>query len=253
MYDVESRERKQIVSKHTDNNLEKLNLQIKFRGNPSDFREALDNRVLEVDSNNEVIKEYEVNNSSYSYSGQQTPNTIYSFNVDLVEVEDLNVEKLLIEDIELPVYEYAEEYKDDSLRIDAKAKVSYEKLDKLREIEKSKDYFEVVRQGISEEKKEMRFGKVVWSKHDEFTKHDMVLVEKSYDKGNKLPLPNDPELSNIMSRLAFEVTFLDQITDLLVSKEIISKDELDEIEEEASSKVNERKREFYLVGDIDNE
>lgn len=252
MYEVEPSKRKEMVSKHTGNKLEKLNLQIKFRGDPSDFRDALDNRVQKVDSDNKVIKEYEVNNSSYSYSGKQTPNTIYRFNVDLMEVEDLDAQKLIIEDIELTVYEYAEEYKHDSLRIDAKAKVSYEKLDKLREIKKSKDYFEVVRKGISEEKKEMRFGTIVWSKHDDYTKQDLVLVEKSYDEGDNFTPLYYPELRNVMDQLAFEITFIEEISDLLVSKDIISEDKLDEIREKARSNLNEIREEFYLVEDIDN-
>lgn len=253
VYEVESQEREIIVSKHTGKELEKLNLRINFRGNVSEFEEALNDEVQRVDDQNNVINTYQVNNRSYSYTGSESPNTVYKFNLELIEVEELNIEKLMIENIELQVYEYSEEYREDGLRIDTKAKIPYEKLDEIRRIRESKEYFEVVRKGISEEKKQMRFGKVIWSKHDNFTKHDMVLVEKSYDEGDEHMPMFYPELTNIMEHLSYSSILLEKISDLLISEGLISEDGFKEIEEEAINKISERKREFYLVEDVDRE
>lgn len=241
------------VSKHTGEKLEKFSFELNIDGYLSELLDSLKNEVYQINGdNNKILKKYKVTNKSYSYTGNnQSNNTIYNFDIELTEVEDLNIESLIIAGVETYPYVYSEKYDGDSLIINAKIKTPYEQLKKIKEKTDGKDYFEVIRKGINEETKMMRFGKVIWSKHENFAKQDLVLVEKNYDDNNRKEGFNYPEIGNMMETLAYTNIFIKEISNLLVSKGVLSNEEIKELESKINDRASEKIGEFYLVKDID--
>lgn len=99
--------------------------------------------------------------------------------------------KLEIEGLDeaLEPLEYREDWVDGALTIVARMRVPTSLGEALRRLwrESSPEhrYLHVVRVGRDEEPREMRFGMPFWSQHDGHEKHEVILVDRAYDKGKK--------------------------------------------------------------------
>lgn len=191
-------------------------------------------------------------NHSLSYPGNYSDeDTIYTYTLHLEEIERLKIDSLVIAGVEVTPYEFTERY-DDAIIIQAKIKLSKEDAEKLDMATKEYKYFDVIRRGISDEVKKMRFGKVIWSENDGYIKKDIVLVEDIYDgKESSIPKIFQPELSNIMDMLAYIKNLNDELVKLLISKGQLSTEELEQIKTVAKNNIKATAKEYYRVKDID--
>lgn len=115
-------------------------------------------------------KEFKITNHSYNYNGNLVDDeTIYTYTLELEQIENLKIEHLVIAGIKLSPYKYSEEY-DDGIIINTCVRISNEENEQLKNAIGKNIYFEVIREGISQESKMMRFGKTIWSEDGEFTK-----------------------------------------------------------------------------------
>lgn len=167
-------------------------------------------------------------------------------------------EALLIEDFELRPYSYDEERDEEGrLRISARVRLSESEGQRLRELLKTSwyadefRYVSVVRPGISDDPTEMRFGNPLWSEHEGFEKHELILMDRAYE-GDKLGRwPNGPQTHNTTEILANAVEFINEILALLMAKGLITQEEGKRITEKAYAQSWERLFKFWRVSDLD--
>lgn len=246
------------LSVHTGKQLETLSFSMQIRGKT--LKEAFNNKLHKVkdggifstDNNGINIKEYKLVNHSYSYTGNYSDeDTIYIYTLYLEEIEKLKIDSLVIAGVEVIPYEFTETY-DNAIIIQAKIKLSKEDAEKLDMATKGNKYFDVIRKGISDEVKKMRFGKIIWSENDGFIKKDIVLVEDIYDnKESPLSKFLQPEFSNIMDMLSYIKNLNDELLKLLISKGQLSAEELEQIKTVAKNNIRATTKEYYRVEDID--
>ncbi len=249
------------ISKSTGIEIEKIAFNIELRGikEKDNFRNVLKkskkNNICSINEEGKIIKRFKVFKSSYKYSGTNIDEeTIFNFSIELEEVEELKIESLIISGIEFSAYEYSERFYDKSLMIYAKIKLTSNEINKLiiEKYSKNEIYFPVIRKGINDEEKIMRFGQTFWSLTNGDYKFDLTLVEKSYDESEKKFKSHfgSKEL-NVEKFLAYNNNYLDELIKLLISKKLLSNKEVELIKNKANDNVEERIRDFYKVNDID--
>lgn len=246
-----------LISKHTGNELERFSFTIRVKGNKKEMLEEVitnskNDGVFAVDNTGGIQKEYKITNHSYSYNGNFTDEeTIYTYSLKLEQIEKLEIKQLVIAGIKLSPYKYSEKY-DNGIIIDTCVRLSNEETEQIKNAIGENKYFEVIREGISQEPKTMRFGKTIWSEDGEFTKKSWVLVENIYDEKNpKLHHWLEPEWSNIQIELAIQKHINKSLLNLLMSKDIITLQDVDKLTTEANNHYKEFLKYFLKVDDID--
>lgn len=243
------------ISKSTGKEIEKFSFNTTLKGEKSQtsFLELLNKfnkgGVYSVDEKGKILKEYKISNNSFSYTGNiPAEDTLFHFAVELTEVEILTIESLIISGIEIAPYEYLERFDEDALIIEAKFKLPSVQINELLDKTKNDIYFPVVRKGINEETKTMRFGQIFWSENDRTTKYHLVLVDKSYEEFKD---PFHSEMINIKNSLAYTSNYIDELAELLIAKKLLSAEETKSLTNKAKDRQFEKTMEFRKVEDID--
>ncbi len=166
----------------------------------------------------------------------------------LTEKEDLKLETLELGEVVLNPYKFEEEIQNGSLIINARVEVDALTQDALRTLPK---YFPVIRRGISDEPRSMRFGQPLWSETESGnTKQRYVLVEESYDATPSQGFL-EPQFGNVRDSLAVAKVQLEKLIQLLESKGLISSEEIASLTEVSDSEVRNENRLINRVDDID--
>jgi hypothetical protein len=167
----------------------------------------------------------------------------------LSQVEELNLESLQIADLTVNPYKYREEFSQDSLICNFCFDIDAETYKNVRNLPL---YFPVVRKGISDEPRTMRFGQVLWASEDE-QKYRIrtTLVEESYDKSRIGHGFFEPMLTNMMEQLVVTTLRLTKLLDLLESKGLVSEEEKKNVFEVPDSERKDRRELFYQIRDFD--
>jgi len=244
-------------SKHTGRELKRVQVRVVER------EKQAHERLLEIlqmgrkeginstDGMGKVLSKWKVRNNSYSYS-ESGYDSNYYHSIELEEMERLEVTSLKVGGLELHPYSYDEKFDDDALIIEAKVLLSESQYTGLKEIMKKMRYFPVIRYGIAEEPREMRFGLTRWSEHEHGVKHELLLIDKSYDATKeKIKGFFDPEMFRMQDMIAEYTEILDELVSTLTNKGLLSIEEVDHIRARALERVWDRKREFYRIKDID--
>ena len=180
----------------------------------------------------------------------------YSYRVQLTEAEELNLESLVIDGLELHPYEYRESF-DTELMVIARVILTEEQVRFVRERQKAGAQFPVVRRGIDSKPRTMRFGQLLWSKHEEGTKYRLVLVditaEKESDEGEngRRHLSFIDDIGQLRRALSFHIAFIRELRHTLVSKGVFSDQELEELMDRGQSRGWDVEQEFFGMTDID--
>lgn len=173
----------------------------------------------------------------------------YSYTVEIREIEPLDIQELIVDQVHLQPYRYKEDAQD-GLRIDVKVELSKDDNEQFLKIWANGGYFSVIRRGIQDEPREMRFGSVYWSEHVEKFKYDFVLVERT--TADEAPRhPWDLPGANARVYLAFEIALRRNLFDLLLKKGIISDEEIIVLKEKAKIEADKIEMEFHRVSDVD--
>jgi len=170
----------------------------------------------------------------------------------------LNIESLVVGNLELYPYYYHEEMRDsgsvinigEGLAINAKVKMPKEESERFLEFQFHADYFPVVRHGIQEEPREMRFGAVYWSEHEGEIRYSINLVEKSpedEEPQHPIGVPN----AHMRAQLAFETALRRELFEFLKQKEILSDQEIEGLYDKAEKQAWRVENSFYQVRDVD--
>lgn len=91
-----------------------------------------------------------------------------------------------------------------------------------------------------------------WSKHEDDIKHELLLVEKSYDEAKeRFSGLFEPEMSRMQHMIANHVEILEELFTTLINKGLLEVEEASDIRARATQRIWEKKKEFYRVDDID--
>jgi hypothetical protein len=167
----------------------------------------------------------------------------------LTEKEELKLDALQIEELTVQPYRYEESFDGDALILTARVQIDASTLEALRALPK---YFPVVRKGISDGPRSMRFGQVVWSSDDEnqFKIHATV-VEQVYDTTRSSNGFLEPRFGNVMDSLVSTNARFKALMDVLEAKAVITADEKEKIIDVPTDEVRRRILQFDRVLDVD--
>jgi hypothetical protein len=195
------------------------------------------------------------NVSTWSSSAQAGASHV-QYRVELGEVEELPTPTLLIMNgIETQPYKYEERAEGTGVSIEARVKVSPEIATQLWDLSvgEKPNYFPVVRRGISDAPRQMRFGTCLWSEHDDGVKYELVLVEQALDEAkdsNAFRMLIGP-LSNVMNMASETDALLDALLKSLSAAGTVSGAQVDAVRAAARERNSDRLRELFRLRDID--
>jgi len=159
---VDLEEQSNFTSRHTGRTLKRIRLRLiagsllAHRSLLLKIRRAEHEGISSTDEAGNVTGRWEVAKSSFCCQGEGH-NSEYHHEIVLEEIEDLMAQSLRLNDIILCPYSYEEEFDGDELCIRSRVMVTPEQDARLRLLMKDDGYFSVVRHGICEQPREMRF------------------------------------------------------------------------------------------------
>lgn len=221
---------------------------------------ARDDPVEVVDEAGEA-RWFELHQRTLSYSNGY-PDRDYV--LELTEVEVLECQALLIDGRTFVPFGYSEKVDDvtgeigeqlKALIIDAKVRLTEDELDWLwdRKGQREPDrYFPVVRQGVTDDPRRMRFGRILWDRKDGVRAH-VVLVEETYDLDprNWRPLLSRPDEEGMREQFLELQEQVDRLFEVLVSREVMTSEEVANLKMPDAAASWRRERSLYEVDDID--
>ena len=216
------------------------------------IRRAEHGGICSTDKDGKITGRWRIANSSFCCLGEEH-NPEYYHEILIEEVEELEIESLSISGLVLHPYFYEEEFDCDDLSIKSRVMVSPEQDAILRMLMKDDEYFQVVRRGISDEPREMRFSNtILWSRHGDRFKYEIILVDRSYDERDR-PLARlfQPQMSRMQSAIAAQAEMVEAILETLVNRKYLTEGNVAEMRKKAAERIWDRRREFYEVRDID--
>lgn len=174
---------------------------------------------------------------------------VHTYTLILREAEELSLRVLLLDGLELHPYEYREEAMPGGLRIRAKLVGSEEDVRELRRLAAERPSFDVVRLGIQDESRPMRLNVEEWSPFEDRVKYRISLE----DVGLESTAEDEAEIGTESSRaaLAFYANYLEQFAEMLVRKDVLTRDELRSLREAARRDSGVGRHELWRVSDVD--
>src|SRR5690606_4539146 len=175
---------------------------------------------------------------------------IHTYGLILREAEELSLEVLIIDSMELHPYEYREEALEDGLTIWAKMVGSHADVTRINRLIRTRQSFPVVRKGIQNAPRERRLGVAEWSEDEDRLKYRLVLVDRDITDGMRAELGRIQE-QNDRAAFGYYANLLDRLADLLVTRGMITRAELEALRESARSQPGGAGHEFWHVADVD--
>jgi hypothetical protein len=240
---------KAYVSPSTDKQPKQLRVQFRVaRGDQESLVHKFIGSGKPVEISSDAKRRWRIRNHSTSYS-ESSP--FITFTWELLEIEDLKVEKLVINDLELVPYRYKEELDEkDMLTIDTFVELSEAEEKRLRALP---TYFRVVRKGVQDDAREMRFGQILWSKkeNEDKLRLRLTLVDKALDACGDRHDFLEPQFGNVSVTATVTRLRLRALLDRLVAKGVLSSEEVDAIHAVDEGAVNRELQHLFRVDDLD--
>ncbi|MBS1799562.1 MAG: hypothetical protein JSS95_07015 [Acidobacteria bacterium] len=237
------------TSRHTGKELFELEVQFTAHEAQSDsIREALSGKGCLLSADGDTSKDVTVLlfQKTHSYTDGRP---IQSYIWTLTQEEELKVDDLQLADVTLQPYWFTERFDEDALIISARVEVDAATEQSLRNLPQ---YFPVIRKGISDEPRTMRFGQILWSSvEEEKFKLGITIVEKIYDEQKKTPALFQPQLRHISNTLAVAGARIAKLLDILQEKGVLTEEERVSIAEVPDAERRKRVGQFDRVDDLD--
>jgi hypothetical protein len=255
---VDLEEESTFISKHTGVELKRVRLGL-IAHTPRahgkllvSIKHAEREGINSTDGTGKVTGRWKIADSSFFVLGSEN-NLEHYHVIEIEETEDLKVEGLMLNGLLLIPYFYEEEFDCDDLNIKARVMVTPEQDAQLRKMIKTPDYISVVRAGLCDDPREMRFSKtILWSEHCEGIKYELILVDRSYDERDR-PLARlfQPQMSRMQEMMAAQAEMIEEMIAIIHKKGLLNAEEIEHMRSEAEAKASDRAREFFRVEDID--
>lgn len=178
---------------------------------------------------------------------------VHHHSIDLREVEDIEPTSVELLGLDLVPYEYEERVDHDGIEIEMKVRVTQTENELLEEHIAKSGFFPVIRHGIEERPREMRFGQCIWSEDGEHIKHRLVLVEKPVHEADPYPDLTWPQGFRTQEMTAGTREMVEALLALFVEKNVLSNDEIEDIRNRAEAGIQKRFRRLFRVDDIDKD
>lgn len=248
---IQIRRQAQDLSRHTGRPLTELHGWISttdadlHRWLASTLRRIGERAIRACDAQGEFAGKWEVSWNAYGENAG-----VHTYTLILREAEELALEALLLEDLELHPYEYREEVVGDGLAIWAKMVGTDADLQRMREQVRKSGSFRVVRRGINDQPRQMRLRVAEWSEYLDRLKYRLVLVDNDLDEGEYPQLAEVAE-ENGRAAVAYYANLTERLAGLLVSKGVLSAEELSAVREVARNEPSITRHDFWRVVDVD--
>jgi hypothetical protein len=215
-----------IMSQHSGKVLARLHIDFSAAPHNADaVKGAMLSHPFELLDEGGNGRKWKVETSSESYSGDPWSAT-HRFNVRLVEREELAVTELVIDELVLQPYFYDEKVVSESLEVEARVRLSASDVAALRKLQAGARTLAVIRRGISETPRKMRFGRLMWSLADGEYKYNIVL----FDEGKvQVSFLQDPIIGYSTSVALETKAGHAKLVELLRSKGLLTETELEAI------------------------
>jgi len=255
---VDMEEESTFCSKHTGARLRRIKIGLiaqtlhAHRSLRLKIRRAENEAICSTDEMGNVTGKWRIANSSFCSLGAEN-NPEYHHEIQIEELEELKLETLSINGLTLSPYFYEEEFDCDDLSIRSRVMVTPEQDARLRILMREGGIFQVIRRGINDEPREMRFSNtILWSRHGNRFKSEIILVDKSYDERDR-PLARlfQPQMSRMQSAVASQAEMVEAMLETMVTRKYLTEGDIAEMRKKAAERVWDRKREFFEVRDID--
>ncbi len=244
------------ISAHTDRQLIVGNFQFDVRDQDQQQRIAASlsqRREIDAASDGQPVR-FRVRSNSYSSVGEGPP---WHHSVDVEEAENVSPNEIVLDGLTLRPYKYEERAEDGGISIQTRVVVNQAGRQELEKRLRTDDrgpgrYFDVVRTGIQDSPRLMRFGQCAWSEHGDETKYDLVLVEKSVDESRPEPIVEFyREIPNMRREIARATNLIDGLLDMLVESGTLSTEQRSTIENRAKAGMWTRHWALFKLDDID--
>jgi hypothetical protein len=247
--EVQSRET--FVSRSTGATLQRLSVFIHARTDQSKaladdiIRESRTIETLDEQGNPTGTWKPRLMQKSYS---DNDPTHTYIW--EITQEENVKIEALQLGDLMVAPYEYSEEFDDatGAMKIHARARLDSEQVKRLRSLP---PFFSVVRKGINDAPREMRFGRLLWSDHGEYIKHKILLFDRDTRVEEKISGLFDPEMSHLEMGVAKTSCLMKNLLETLQSKGVLNEDAIQKIRQQADDDMEGRLLQFNEVDDLD--
>jgi len=256
---VDGEEESTFCSKHTGRPLRRIKIGLiaqtlqAHRSLLLKMRRAEHDGISSADDKGNVTGMWKIINSSFCCQGEEHSPEYYH-EILMEEQEELQIDCLLIDDLILRPYFYEEEFDCDDLSVKSRIMVTPDQDARLRMMMKDDGYFSVVRRGINEDPREMRFSNtILWSRHGNKFKYELILVDRSYDERDR-PLARlfQPQMSRMQSAVAAQAEMVEAMLETMVTRKYLTEGDVAEMRKKAAERVWDRRREFFEVRDIDD-
>jgi hypothetical protein len=246
------------VSKHTGRNLTLGSVEFDIHDsaeNEKIIKSLSKHRRFEAQQGNGLhFVSLKVLSNSYSTRDNRP---LWHHTIEVEETENLNPTEVVLDGLTLHPYKYEERAEQDGIVIQQRVSVDAARREEL-EIRLRVDdhepgrYFDVVRVGLQENPRTMRFGRCFWSEQGDETKYALTLVEKSIDDAKPEPFPEFyPEIPNMRSELALLRNLMTELLNSLVESGSLSPEQRSAIEDRANVGMWTRHWALFKLDDID--
>jgi hypothetical protein len=245
------------VSMHTGVNLAVGSVEFEVR-DASDQQRVITSlstrHQIEVSQADESVVRFKVLSNSYSSMDNGSP---WHHTAEVEQAETVIPDEIILDGLTLRPYKYEERTEDGGIVIDARVAVDETGRQEVEKRLRADDrdpgrYFDVVRKGVQDTPRQMRFGRCRWSEHGDETKYDLILVERSVDGNKPEPFPEFyPEIPNMRRAIALTGNLVAELLDTLVESGSLSVEQRSGVEARAEAALWARHWALFKLDDID--
>jgi hypothetical protein len=238
-----------VKSPHTHRMLRRATVSVEVDPRVEDmFDEAVPGEVIDGD---DVVFRARVKQKSWSDDSDRR------YVLELTELEGLEPSELVIGGLPVVPYRFTEEVHASSgaIIIECRVAVDAEAQSRLLDLlSRGREYFDVIRHGIEDEPRRMRFGHCFWSEAESGSaKHQLLLVEDLYDDhgdGLRSPDARQPQLGNALRKVAMLEATIETLLDHF-GDDVLDQAARESIRAVAKDRADRVELELYKVADVD--
>jgi hypothetical protein len=244
--EVDFEEEEPIASSHTGRTLRNGTVRVRLERTYDELMAALPGRVLESDEGQWLVLERPMH--SYRDGSRVTEHVL-----EMEEFENRAATMLRIADLELKPEKYHEgSTRDDGVEVHARvALLEPKQIDRLREIVAADRPVPVVREGVQDAPRQMVIEVLGWSEHGAEQVYELRCKDEIQRKRAELSLRHDWRSMFANARLVAELLeWRSALGTLLLEKGILSKDEIDRLDQQAKHNVGHREIKLGQIDDV---
>ena len=219
-------ERSSSISQHTGRELEHIIVNATIEGEEVNEKVADYLITAKEDGINskegQITKKWRLTNNSCSYRDNRE---LVNYSLELEEIEEIKLNKLILDDLELTPYQYKEDFDcDESLSAEVRVLLSEAQFKKVKEL-RDRDSFTVIRIGINEIPRQMCIMPSAWSRDEKGIKYQFSL----YDQKDDNTLSIYTTAWRVVDLVIKQDQIIEQLANLLIQKGVLKKEEYEGI------------------------